>query len=320
MVSKELWVQNPGTSDVSISDLGLKVPAGKTVNLYAVNPYLTEDQVSRSLKSGALEKRLNEHGVLKLVTKKPKENLSAIKKIREDSDSTYAKKTKSSVIIETKGVDVVDDDSFDFADYGVDLGEDVSQVRKGKSVFVKQKEDPADTPEPGSPLAPKTSAGPAQRQSSVVMKHQSESQANPVGKVAKTTVTPSDANPFVVSAPPEESQPQAVSEPTEKIDDDTKSRATKQEDGTVAMAGVTKHRNIAEIAGNTDLASPVKDEAKYDAKVATKSDDGAIVMRFKEEAPQTTEKEAEPKVKASPTKKTTKKTTKKASKKSSKKN
>ena len=279
MNNKELWVQNISNSDVSLSDLGLKVPVGKSVNVFAANPYVTEGQVASSMESGSLYKRLNDHGVLRLVVRKPQENLAAIKKVYEDNTgSAYAKKTKSSVVIESKGVNITEDEAFDFADYGVDIGNDVSQVREKGSVFVEQKEDPANEPEPGSPLAPKTSAGPAQRQSSILMKHQSDSQANPFGKVAENKA-PGAETPFVVSAPPEAEPQEAMPTPEEP-------KVEKQHDGSIAVAGKTKHRNIAEIAGNKDLAeeSFIKDEAKYDARVATKSEDGAIVMKLKEEA------------------------------------
>lgn len=295
--NKELWVQNISNSDVSLSDLGVKVPMGKSVNIFVSNPYLTESQVSASMESGSLNKRLNDHGVLRLVNKKPQENLAAIKKVYEDSASVYAKKTKSSVVIESKGVNITEDEAFDFADYGVDIGNDVSQIREKGSVFVEQKEDPAEEPPPGSPLAPKTSAGPAQRQSSILMNHQADSQVNPFGKVAESKVTPDTEKPFVVSAPP------AVESPEEDPTAAEEPKVEKQSDGTVAVAGKTKHRNIAEIAGNTELAEEnvIVDEAKYDARVATKSEDGAIVMKLKQEVKEEVkEKSPKPVRKAKP--------------------
>ena len=68
--SRELWLQNTTGHDVSISDLGVKVPVGKTINVYKYNPYITEDLVKKSLESGALSKKLSD-GIVRIVKKQP---------------------------------------------------------------------------------------------------------------------------------------------------------------------------------------------------------------------------------------------------------
>ena len=283
-VKDELWVHNLSTSDVMIGDLGVKVPVGKTVDVFKASHYMTAERVQKSLDSGSLYKRINEHKVLRLVTKKPKD--APLQRIREGNNVVHAKKTKTSVIVDTKDTGAVEGESFDFADYGVDMNANVSRVAEANAVFVKQKEDPYEAPAEGSPLAPKTSAGPAQRQSAVVMDHQAKMASHPMGKMAQTAVTPSESQPFIVSVPPK-ADPVNVVPPVAP-----KPEAIKQSDGTITVGEAQPARSIKTIAAKkTEEAAP-----KYDTKVATKTADGAIVMNLKEDAPVvTTETKAKPK-------------------------
>jgi hypothetical protein len=145
-----LWVQNQGTADVSLSDLGVKVPAGQTVNVYKYNPYLTVAQVEKSLESGALSKRL-ESKVLRIVDKKVTSNPHALNKLKESNETVLAKKTKSSVVIESKTEEPEEGGSFGFADYGIsDIGPDVATTKEDGSVFVTAKQDDLDEPDQGT--------------------------------------------------------------------------------------------------------------------------------------------------------------------------
>jgi hypothetical protein len=168
------------------------------------------------------------------------------------------------VIVDTKDTGAVEAQGFDFADYGVDAT--VTRVAESNAVFVKQKEDPQEEPKAGSPLAPKTSAGPAQRQSAILMDHQAKSSSHPMGKMAQTAVAPSPSQPFIVSVPPSAEVVKAAPKP----------EAAKQVDGTVTV-GETPVRSIKTVAA-----------PEYDTKVATKTEDGAIVMNIKEEATEVT--------------------------------
>lgn len=278
-VKDELWVLNTSTSDVMIGDLGVKVPAGKVVDVFQRSHYLTNELVQKSLDSGSLAKRINEHKVLKIVTKKPKD--APLQRLHEENNVVYAKKTKTSVVVDTKDTGAVEAQGFDFADYGVDVNPNVSRVAEDNAVFVKQKEDTYVEPTKGSPLAPKTSAGPAQRQSAVLMEHQAKSASHPMGKMAQTSVNPSPSQPFIVSVPPK-------AEPVKAEPVASKPEAVKQADGTITV-GETPARSIKAIAAG-------KTEPEYDTKVATKTADGAIVMNLKEEATEVaTETKAKPK-------------------------
>lgn len=197
---EEFWVLNVSQSDVSLSDLGLKVQAGNTVNVYQANPYLTKEQVTKSLESGSLFRRINDHKVLKQVTKKPKP-AAVINKLHENDDVLRAKKTKTSVIIDTKDSMESDDGSFEFADYGVDVNKNSSAVSDSDAVFIKQKEDEFNAQELDTELVPKTSSGPAQRQTAVLVEKQSKLASNPMGRMAESSVTPSESQPFVIFTP-----------------------------------------------------------------------------------------------------------------------
>ncbi|MBF0556601.1 MAG: hypothetical protein HQK96_18945 [Nitrospirae bacterium] len=154
-VNKELWLLNNTGSDVSVSDLGVKVPAGGTINVYKYNPYITEDQVNNSIKCGALSKRLSgQNPVLKIVPKKAPDLKTQIRKIQQSNEPIKAVKTHSSIVIEQKNTEeVTDDKGFDFADYGIDASIAAPTKDNVGGVTIKAKEDvveevPVQKPEP----------------------------------------------------------------------------------------------------------------------------------------------------------------------------
>lgn len=145
-VNKELWLLNTGSADVSLSDLGIKVLAGKSVNVYSANPYLTEKQVDDSMKTGSLSKRLSgDQPVLKVIKKNVSDGKKIIGKIKQSDSPIKATRTRNSVVIDAPVQDeFVEDRGFDFADYGVDDSIVSSTVENG-SVVVKVKEDSVDS-------------------------------------------------------------------------------------------------------------------------------------------------------------------------------
>lgn len=130
----ELWVFNTTKLDIRVSDLNVKVPANKAVNVYVYNPYLTEAIVKKSMESGSLKNRLLS-GALKVITKKPKETLPQKTK---QANVFNARKTRSSIIIEP---DIGDDEQekFEFADYGV--SDTISYHKVDNTVLADVKEE-----------------------------------------------------------------------------------------------------------------------------------------------------------------------------------
>lgn len=141
VTNKELWLFNATTSDVSISDLGVKVPAGESINVYSTNPHLTEEQVDKSRRYGALLKRLEgAQPVLKVVNKKVSNGKAVVRKIHQSKEPIRAVKNRSTIVIEPTTEEITDDKGFDFADYGVDTTI-ASPVKESIGVVIKTKED-----------------------------------------------------------------------------------------------------------------------------------------------------------------------------------
>jgi len=143
-MSKELWLHNDTGADVSIADLGVKVPANKTINVYKYNPYLTEEQVKRSMEDGSLSKRLN--NVLSVVNKYVAPEPHGLNHIKASKKPVEVIKTKSAIYVNTKEEDVLEDEDFgDFADYGLgELGHKNTthkQTDDGSVVVVQKKDD-----------------------------------------------------------------------------------------------------------------------------------------------------------------------------------
>lgn len=56
MSNKTLFIRNLSGFDLNIADLGFRIKAGATVNIYEFNQYLTDDAIQKSLTSGYLFK------------------------------------------------------------------------------------------------------------------------------------------------------------------------------------------------------------------------------------------------------------------------
>jgi len=286
---QELWVMNLAKADVSLSDLGVKVPIGKTVNVYKVNPHLTIEQVQKSLRDGALFKRLSgTNPVLRVVKKDTKARPKALDRLKQSNDPIKIKKTKSSVVIESKSDDSLEGEEFDFADYGVnDLGKDVSRVKDQSSVFVKAKEDVVSAKETSDVVTvPKVDTN-ISKQPTVVMETMTKNLVNPVGKLAETSTK---NQPYIVTKPPSQ-----VKEKVEKLK--TKTKVAK-ENGTV-MVGVTKDSiektNVVRRTEKDGEAKITMEKTEFDVRVATKTEEGHVVMELKEVAKVEKEKQSKKK-------------------------
>lgn len=228
--TNELWLLNLTQMDVSISDLGVKVPAGKTINVFKVNPYLTKSKVDESMSNGALLRRI-EAKILSVVSGK-QEN-KTIKNIKESEETTIkAVKTRSSVVIEQECDDIETDDGFDFADYGInDIGE--RQLQSDGAITIAPKEDPVDDDEKEKTVVTPVVESNISQQSQVVMKTHNEAVSDSFGKMAGSSV-PTKDRPFIVSKPPETEEDENLEE--EDVEEEFDSKvATITEDGAIIM-------------------------------------------------------------------------------------
>lgn len=296
MAKKELWLKNNKQADVHLSDLGVKVGSLKTVNVYAYNPYLTEDKVKLSREKGSLLKRLNT-GTLSVVKKPVTTRPHTLDDIKASTQPVEVVKTKTAVVVDTREMDVLDDDDLgEIADYGLgELGHENTQYVKDVpgSVVVKQKQDTDEELEPAAEVTmEKVPSKNASGQSIVAMANMAEKATNPVGDVAENTAPDQS---FVVVKPPENAK---KATPVEKPAVEGVTKVGKDESGAVVITGVDD--------GKKDAST-----SKYDAHVATKDESGAIVMKLKEVEGETAEKSTDGKVEAKPAKVAKKKTTKK---------
>jgi hypothetical protein len=317
---KALWLKNNTGSDVSISDLGVKVLANQTTNVYAYNPYITEQQVKDSMESGSLAKRL-ESKVLSVVKGTKKARPHTLDHIKTSADVVEVVKSKTAVFIDTKEEDVLSDEELgDIADYGLgELGHSNTANIKTKdgSIVVKQKEDtPEDEISDVEVKFEKVKSSNVSEQSIVAVTKQVESQSDPVGPMADNSSTADQ--PFVVVQPPKDPEPQkatAIQEAEEKL---KASKVKKVGDAFVVDGKDAESRNIKAIAAGDSPDTNDSVSNTYDAQVATKDESGAIVMKVKEVAEKETTEPVEtekPKVVKVAKKKAKKKTSKKPRKK-----
>jgi hypothetical protein len=280
MQDNSLWVQNLGTSDVSLSDLGVKVPAGKTINVFKSNPYLTKAQVDLSLQSGALSKRIT-NGTVRLVTGPVAEKPHNLGKKLVSKEFTV-RKTKTSVVIDASTPNEEGGEKFDFADYGgVDFENVVKHEKVSDSVVVSAKNDDAE-PQPVSEKA--------------TMENLRQKWTDATGPLA-TTISPKDSPAVIlkvveqkeVIVAPVESKPmpkiEAAVAPVEKITKTQTGMVIVGEEPARSVRAVAKGTQDTEIMLDDQIEADkiIKDEAPKGMRVATKSKDGVIVMKLKED-------------------------------------
>lgn len=171
MQVKELWLKNNSGSDVNLSDLGVKVPKDKTINVFKSNPYITAAQVQKSLESGSVFKRLS-NKTLEVVVGYSNPTPPTLNHIGLSSNSIEIVKSKSSIIINNKDMDILsDEDLGDFADYGFDpdvnLNSSRSKTNEG-AVVVEQKQDDQPPKELKKPIQKPTSVEKSEENTVVV--------------------------------------------------------------------------------------------------------------------------------------------------------
>lgn len=293
----ELWLQNPGTADVNVGDLGVKIRVGQTANVYEINPYLTTMQVEQSLKSGSLYKRLT-NKALKVVSKKVNAVPHGINQIKASDQPVTAKKTKTSVVIEQTEEDPEEMENFGFADYGInDLGPDVSQTKQPDgAVVVEAKQDTFEEEKQEEVLDPIFHKSGIDKQSQMVMKKRLECETDPTGPFAENATA---RQPFAVIKPPkdEEHYDESVPEFRNEVRKDPETGMIVVDTEKEGRPRSIKKIKKAQDNDVDDYSVPDDDQdgaddvvefeaSEFDAKMATKTEDGAIVMKIKEEEPE----------------------------------
>lgn len=295
-MSKELWIKNHTGLDVGLSDLGMKVPAGKTVDIYKRSHYITPEIVEASLDSGSLYKRISANK-LEIVQGRANSAPHALNHLKVSDSPVMIVKSKSSVFVDTAELDVLEDgDLGGIADYGFDeLGPsptaNVTYVKDESGAVVVQQHQ--DDPEPETSDAEVSveamrSAGIGEQVIKVVVR-----------KADELIEDQDKSNRVYVITPPDD-------EPEPEAEKSTAPKAGKTETGAVVMDGKTAGgRDLKVVSGLNkladakgvaveDLPQEVIDTAdadavvnhnvpeEFDTKVATKTDTGAVVMKLKQ--------------------------------------
>jgi len=88
---KELWVINTSKFNVSLSDLRLTIPAGRTYNLLSKHFRYTEEELEKSITSGSLFKKSNKIKLRGAPVKLTKPTLEISNDFREVRKRTMVK-------------------------------------------------------------------------------------------------------------------------------------------------------------------------------------------------------------------------------------
>jgi hypothetical protein len=266
-VSKELWLYNATDSDVSLSDLGVKVPSKSSVNVYKYNPYLTEAQVQQSMEDGSLAKRLaGPSPILRVVQNKVNSGKEQINQIKISGKPIIATHTKTSVVIDPAEDTQQIDGTFDFADYGVESSV-VESVVVEDAVVVKAKTDTTDSLQSSKPQEPiqqgPMTTVPGEIQKIEVINSVSMPKAETPAKEETPTKSSVRAKENVKVARKETQQSEALITINTTI---TETAPVKTESGSVVMA-------------DTEFLDSLEPKGM---RVASRSKNGITVMKIKE--------------------------------------
>jgi hypothetical protein len=271
-VENVLWLQNLGTSDVSLSDLGVKIPAGKTINVYQWNPYIKPEQVEKSKTSGSLAKRL-ESKLLKIVAGPAAAKIT--NRIKESKQIVTAKKTKSSIVIEPESVDEENGEKFEFADYGIGDIKKIEKEQDAVIVNVKQDEEEA--------IKQPHSIG---SQSKKIMEDFQQKAVNPIGPLAEIS---SPNNSFVSVKPPAKPETPKPAKPEVKKSVAGSIVVGEQTDQPRSINAIKNDVQDESVVGDTQesVDKVIKTEAPKEEgmRVAKRTTEGVIIMELKEEEP-----------------------------------
>lgn len=253
---KTLWIKNLSGLDVSVSDLGVKVPANKEVEVYAHNPYVTEEQVKRSMESGSLSKRLATK-TLQVVKGPSKPRPTSLDRVNVSDKPIDIIKDKTSVVLGAVDPDVLEDTEFGSLFNAAELDKTANYARHGGAVVVEQKEGAPQAEVPIAKTELKIEGSSVGASTISVMTKQADSQS----------VVPTKEADVVARAPVD------VKVPVVKVPKVKKPKAKKVENTVLMEPEAPK----AEEAAKEVTAK------NFDVRVATKNEDGAIVMELMKE-------------------------------------
>lgn len=115
----EYWVKNRSQSDVVSSELNLKIPAGRVVNLAKLNPSLTHEQLQKSeIESGGfLARCFFDQRLVKLPMAPVKQHMQKTSTLTE-SMKPIPSRVKTSIIIDTNESDFIEE----LSNFDMDMG------------------------------------------------------------------------------------------------------------------------------------------------------------------------------------------------------
>jgi len=105
----EYWVKNASDNDLGSSELNVRIPAGKLVNLCALNPNLTHEVLQKSEESGFLSKCYSAAGrkLIKLQFAPKIQQYSTFSPT--DAVAPIPSRVKSSVVMDVKEQDFIEE-------------------------------------------------------------------------------------------------------------------------------------------------------------------------------------------------------------------
>ena len=96
-------LKNITRNDISLGDLRIKIPAGKSRNLLGVKSQLTMKKILESEKSGSIYKRLKSGCLVKIMGLEPA--IQILKTVASPSCVNFPQSKKSSIVIEVGEID-----------------------------------------------------------------------------------------------------------------------------------------------------------------------------------------------------------------------
>lgn len=117
-MSKKLYVKSVCGFDLNIADLGIRIKAGTTIEIYSYSPYITEEAIQKSLTSGYLFQNSNpdKNGKIycQILEKLPVKQTQTIK------EHKFTKTPIENNVVTVNPTEHISEDGFLSVDYGFD--------------------------------------------------------------------------------------------------------------------------------------------------------------------------------------------------------
>lgn len=106
---RECWYKNNTANDLNLrTELGFKIPAYATVNLYKLKPSLTEAEVAKSESEGLINKCVRANKLIKLPFAPPPPQ-NTLPEVISEAKKPVPSRTKSSVVMDLEEMDYIED-------------------------------------------------------------------------------------------------------------------------------------------------------------------------------------------------------------------